>query len=340
VTLTSFLSRAKDNQAGDAVESTSPGPKDRDLRRVVWTFLALSMVGPVGTFLYTFAGGRQLSILATFGGAVLLMSAFGFAGGLIGFVFAIPRSRQEQRAVQPAQQANEPQPPVRLSDYSANTNLEQISDWLTKIMIGIGLVEFKELSGLLWNTATTLAPMIGADASARPVALCLMMYSGLWGFFFAYLSTRLWLPKALTRAEREEEVQRRQVEREAELHSTERRAYDALYQKPPGGYTRAIEAIETYHAKRDSLRSPWLWAYLAAAYGQKHADEKKENNADGMTAAKDKAVAAVEEALRLGAETRPLLVALFRGADPNENDLASLQDDGRMKELLGGTTPP
>jgi len=38
--------------------------------------------------------------------------------------------------------------------YSGNTNLEQISDWLTKILVGVGLTQLREIPGQVQRLAT------------------------------------------------------------------------------------------------------------------------------------------------------------------------------------------
>lgn len=266
--------------------------------------------------------------LSVLGGASLVAFAFAFVGGLIGFVFAIPRSRQEQPAVQPLAQAGTPR---RLSDYAANTNLEQISDWLTKILVGIGLTQFNDMVSRFRLVADALVPLLSRQldwpGSARSVVLSLMTYFMVWGFFFAYLFTRLWLPKALVRAEREEESQGR----EAALRALEGQVYDSLYQ--PGGFGRAIEDIQAYQGKPGALPSPRLWLYLASAYGQKHAAERGLDDASADEARR-KAVEAAREALRLDPGQAGVLRQLYEGQDPREDDLASLKPDATLDELL------
>jgi hypothetical protein len=64
-----------------------------------------------------------------FGTALAIAAASGLVGGLLGFLFGIPRTVQGTGA-----STSGPQ-------YDANTNLEQVSDWLTKILVGVGLVQ-------------------------------------------------------------------------------------------------------------------------------------------------------------------------------------------------------
>lgn len=310
-------------------------PSEKDIDHVARTLKQLATFGILGSLLFAIAtNATAAGAVAVFGGALILSWAAALAGGLIGFVFAIPRSRQEQVSVK-VSASDDNQKASRPSDYSANTNLEQISDWLTKILVGIGLVQFDTF----WNRGVRilnhLTPLMGNVPAARPATLSLTAYFVLWGFFFAYLATRLWLPKALSRAERDEEDQRREVEEERDMRAVQSDAYEALYQGAPGGFTRAIDLIEKYHDKPGSLRSGWLWTYLAAAYGQKHKYEKDAGHSDAANAVKQKAVTAVEEALRLDPGTKPVLQQIYRGSDENENDLKTLQGDERLDQLLG-----
>ena len=305
-----------------------------DLGPVYKTFLALAALGVFGGLLYS----RPLSsssgvAFGIFGAVLLVAGAAAFVGGLIGFVFAIPRSRQDQGPVAKAPTGKD-RKFERLSDYSANTNLEQISDWLTKILVGISLVQFNSLVGHFQATATTLAPMLGDGLSARPVAMSLMTYFLSWGFFFAYLATRLWLPKALSRAEREEQMHKEEAELQSDLKALQRRAYDYLYQPEPGGFTRAIEELEAYQNKPGSTPNGTLSMYLAAAYGQKHAFEKGLGHADKLQELRDGAVSAVREALRLAPDTRPIIEQLYRGKHETENDLSTLHPDEELEALL------
>jgi hypothetical protein len=161
-----------------------------------------------------------------------------------------------------------------------------------------------------------------------------MTYFAAWGFFVAYLLTRLWLPKALTRAEREELSQKRAIEQQEELRTLSKQVYGDLYEVPPGGFMRAIDAVEKYHSAPGSQRSPWLWMYLAAAYGQKHAYDTGKGDEAGALRARDGARKAVREALASGPEALSILQQLYRGDVPGEDDLVTLKGDSVLDELL------
>lgn len=68
--------------------------------------------------------------LTTMGVGLYLCGASTLVGGMIGFLFGVPRKNL-------AAEANNNRLAGR--SYTPNTNLEHISDWLTKIIVGVGL---------------------------------------------------------------------------------------------------------------------------------------------------------------------------------------------------------
>jgi hypothetical protein len=135
---------------------------------------------------------------------LLLAGAFGLLGGLIGFLFGIPRSLQAPEGVPPgpaapgsaAGSAREP-----AITYHPNTNLEQISDWLTKILVGVGLTQLTALPRYLKVLAAYLAPGFGPIEHPELLAIAIALYFSISGFLFGYLWTRLFLGGALREAD-------------------------------------------------------------------------------------------------------------------------------------------
>jgi hypothetical protein len=130
-------------------------------------------------------------------------------GGLVGFLFGIPRVLQ----------GTKPDPEVTgqrreletkdtggregLRGYSQeiNTNLEQISDWLSKIIVGLGLVELRSVPLHLGILAGNLASDLGSPTN-QSYASALIVYFSILGFFYGYLVTRLYLAGEFGRADR------------------------------------------------------------------------------------------------------------------------------------------
>jgi len=140
---------------------------------------------------------------ATLGVSALLAGAAFLLGALIGFLFGIPRSLQRESPLVAAGASTAAAVDTSpRNTYGSNTNLEQISDWLTKIIVGIGLVELKGIPGrvaqLLEYLHSHLPP--GVPLTNTPI-LTALVYFGADGFLAGYLLTRFWLPAAFKRTD-------------------------------------------------------------------------------------------------------------------------------------------
>ena len=136
---------------------------------------------------------------------VALACALGFlsVGVLMGFLFGIPKVFQGQGEAATSEAANGSKPEERGPSYrmQVNTNLEQISDWLTKIIVGVGLVELKQIPDSLLRLAAFIQPGLGSGEEARVMALAIILYASLLGFFLGYLVTRTYIAGIFRRAD-------------------------------------------------------------------------------------------------------------------------------------------
>ena len=175
----------------------------------------LQIVLAIGVFaiaLYTAQFGWHFSSLAVFGIAIVAAGAFLAAGFLLGFIFGIPRAatRLEGNSAQTgtpgADGKNSPDGAKNAPshNFQANSNLVEISDWLTKIFVGVGLVELGKIPGKMKALADYLGTGLRdcRDGSAACVensqafALVLVVFFGVCGFLLGYLWARLYLQKA------------------------------------------------------------------------------------------------------------------------------------------------
>ncbi|HII76642.1 MAG TPA: hypothetical protein HA264_06350 [Methanolinea sp.] len=155
------------------------------------------------------------SVISVFGVGVLVAGGSFFLGGLLGFLFGIPKMIS-----QPAGGDNT----ARTSQqYRANTNLEDISDWLTKIVIGVGLVELSAVPSLLDMYAKMIAPALGGVPSSGAVAIAIFLYYSLVGFLIVYLATRGYMESDLEKQERMELYRERVEKLEKELQLDQRK---------------------------------------------------------------------------------------------------------------------
>lgn len=86
--------------------------------------------------------------------------------------------------------------------YAANTNLEQVSDWLTKLLLGAGLTQIARVPTAFSSLGTYLANTTGATAAAG-VFTTIVVLNLLVGFFFGFLAARLRLGGAFYQADQE-----------------------------------------------------------------------------------------------------------------------------------------
>jgi hypothetical protein len=229
--------------------------------------LAAVAFGLLGIGLYAGIQGRA-RFLATTSVALMVALACLMVGGALGFLFGIPRAG---RADLPEGEGSS------AMRFRANTNLEDISDWLTKILVGVGLIQLGKLSEPLGRLVTAVAAGIGGDPPSPSFALALLLYFTLVGFLASYLLTRLYLPRAFTTAElielvtrkAEDTVDRRlqdQAERDAKaisLIDQQLHAATEVPDVPEQELTKAImEASSSVKAQaflraRDHRRSNW-----------------------------------------------------------------------------------
>ena len=122
-----------------------------------------------------------LALNLTAGGAA------GFTGGLLGFIFGVPKTLAASRQTAGGAPANASQ---------TNTNLEQISDWLTQILVGAGLTSLTSLPGFAAKAMDYLTTHAYRGLPGEgTLAVFVMIYFAAAGFFWGYIETRTTLTK-------------------------------------------------------------------------------------------------------------------------------------------------
>jgi hypothetical protein len=161
----------------------------------------------------------RVSCAANWSGGLLWGLAALSVGALVGFLFGIPRILQ----------SDQPAAPVSVSAGASvrsggayrvqvNTNLEQISDWLTKIIVGLGLINLSKIGSSFVHISEYVGSSFGADAANAHFACALLIYFSAMGLLLGYLLTRLYLTGAFVAADRaaaSPEEFRSELEREA-----------------------------------------------------------------------------------------------------------------------------
>lgn len=101
---------------------------------IAWLiFLTLFVI----VLLLIFLQYNPINILLTF----LLVAGASFAGGAaLGFLFGLPRA-EKYRFIKKEDNVHN----SKEYEYSDNTNLEEVSDWLTKIIVGLALIKLNTI---------------------------------------------------------------------------------------------------------------------------------------------------------------------------------------------------
>ncbi|MGI6572203.1 MAG: hypothetical protein ACOX19_01975 [Fermentimonas sp.] len=144
--------------------------------------ITLGIIACVASALLTGAGGGFVGLLLLISITALL------AGGLLGFLFGIPKVNRQYAPGDDYAKSRK---------YFPNTNLEEVSDWLTKIIIGVGLTQLIRIPEYLRNLATGIlnhmeCPQLNGNA-AHPILVAVILYFLIAGFIVGYFYTRLYL---------------------------------------------------------------------------------------------------------------------------------------------------
>jgi hypothetical protein len=138
-------------------------------------------------------------VAKTAGVGILFAGSAFIVGALLGFLFGFPPApsssspgvqtsgAQPKSQGLPASNGTAGPPP---SSVFQNTNLQEISDWLTKVIVGASLVELTKLPPALDQFVTYIAIGINPYDPSGPVALFILVYFWSCGLLYGYLWTR------------------------------------------------------------------------------------------------------------------------------------------------------
>jgi hypothetical protein len=193
-------------QAADSAGHTAEGTFTITLRSSHWwdrfshvgtwlAFLALGLpaLGGLWIVIYSFATpGHHWSHLGV--GMLTALAAF-LSGCVIGFLFGIPRivSSGELRHTKGSQA------------YVPSTNLAEVSDWLTKLLLGAGLVQLTRLGAPIGHLIDTVAAGLTPSAAAAPSPAAKVMAGAILfgyaaiGLLDAYVVTTMWYQQKLAK---------------------------------------------------------------------------------------------------------------------------------------------
>jgi hypothetical protein len=168
---------------------------DRE-QNVLIVFWGTLITGVIALGLFAWGTNQALKVFSL---GVLVAAAATLVGALLGFLFGLPRGSAEPASAvvapvlpppaggQPAAAAEAPKRRLGV----VNNNLLEISDWLTKIIIGAGLVGLKDLIRWLGTVGEGIGGGVEfTGALARVFGCSIIVFFFAWGFLFVYIQTR------------------------------------------------------------------------------------------------------------------------------------------------------
>jgi hypothetical protein len=194
-----------EQQAGGATLSRLHISLSRQLALLAVLFIVLAGVALAVYSQQPNAGGVRVFAL----GAVTACAAAPIAA-VVGFIFGLPRYSNTPVVTVPS---GTPEGETTAAARAVNAtsglltpsnNLEQVADWLTKLLIGAGLVQLGAIGTWIGSFINDLAVAFSASdgpppEAAKIVAGSILGFSVSIGFVFGYLLTTLWYQRRLDR---------------------------------------------------------------------------------------------------------------------------------------------
>jgi hypothetical protein len=299
-------------------------------------------------------------------------------GGLLGFLFSVPRILAKDNPP-PAPAAKETASRTKAAAVNtalkrerllgSNTNLERISEWLTTMLVGVGLTQigsldraFNQFSEFLSNKAQVFIIDGQASAGALPAVGPFLLVCGLVsGFIFFYIYTRIYLSPLFQYVEirLSEEIgdlplktdvpdfkdaaamigeasmsvpmAYTSVADELSINDSLEIIKNVLYQ--PQGYRNAI-TLGNKLVKTPAVKIAYYWYLMAAAYGQKFHALRGAGAPEGeQRLARLAVLDAARKAVRLNSNFKTALAELADAAS-YDNDLQDFADDKDFKAIV------
>lgn len=192
--------------------NTPSGQSSVDRYKLLLRLQVLAAIGCLLILVYALHFWNFGEVLRIFGAGLLVAGAALLSGVLLGFIFGIPRVGRENLSANAAAEPGSAHATAGQTDsgnVTSNSNLVEISDWLTKILVGVGLVELNSIPGKLWSLSRYLEPglrpavcdgrvpcgdLVGGAAA---VALAILLFYFTLGFLWGYVWTRLYFQRDL-----------------------------------------------------------------------------------------------------------------------------------------------
>ncbi len=315
---------------------------------------------------YLYSDGFS-SFLEALGKSGLLTLGFAAVGVLFGFLFGIPKSLQEKPAEATSGGGTDRETSRPVVSGERHTNIVEISDWLTKIIVGVGLTQLSALPEKIKWLGLTFSSCFGGSLA---LTLTAILNASVLGFFAGHIFTRLILNVAFrmadpsilqiqtVAAEAKSDWRKANYEsavsklekslplispttpRDSKRQFFEQLVFNCLYEDPPSGFQKAIKYAQEYLEEESGPAGGLVLAYLAMAFGQQFKWQKAQNAGEQeLEQSKKAAFEAARRAIEQQPKTKGLLRMVWDQTDPTssqeDDDLVVFFEDPGFKKLLG-----
>ncbi len=272
---------------------------------------------------------------------LMILAALGCSvtGGFFGFLFGMPRefAATDNQTNGDKKENDSSGVSTRKVGQWANNNLLEVSDWLTKIVVGLTLVNLSKLLTLIGEWGQALGASSGLPPGADVVAgVSIILCTFAYGFVGSYVLTRTRLSHLLATnfllinaSLQDEVVELREGQEKLLADNTAMISMSMdllkanLYRPKPHGFNDAIEiGKRLLDNERFSKRAKGkLYGYLACAYGQKFGYQESEESSDEeLQKTADDAYEAVKKAVELRPDRKTWLRKYYDVTDPSFRD--------------------
>jgi hypothetical protein len=345
-------------------------------RQKIGMFLALGTPVALVVLLAIYVS-QKTGLPAAFGICAIILLTAASVGAAFGFLFALPRIVSRSDATLTAGTNNGVSAPDQNATQvfskrylGSNTNLEKVSDWLTTMIVGVGLTQLSSINRALYSfrlfirdTARVFQDAHGGNAGTLPsVGPMILVFGAVVGFLFAYLYTRIIISSLLDEVERDLETIPQDIVDSAQklansvpgvnenvtlgpiatgetpsVYELIELMGSLLYQ--PGRYQDVLELASKLSVTSATNRAEY-WLYQAAAFGQKHhAAKERGGPSTELESSRDNAMDCARRAVKLDASMRTRLW-FISDPDGEDDDLADFRDDPEFLKITGRWRKP
>jgi hypothetical protein len=165
-------------------------PTEQEKEIGYWPYI-LYAIGTCTVLVFVF--GYAVKSWAVISTELLIGFAALSVGFLIGFLFGLPRAGMQNISGESSSESDtgKAKDSINKVTYRPSTNLEQISDWLTKILIGVGLVELGQVKFLLAELGRVIGKLTPDFPGNEVLPQIVLVAFSMIGFFIGYIWTRI-----------------------------------------------------------------------------------------------------------------------------------------------------